>query len=89
MTKATLKKICKDLQLYQTPYLNDVLYLHFKGIVYVSSLVDSYGVHTNNGQDYKYSCHALLCYLMTACIHHYCIQCEIFKLISLSTSLSL
>ena len=38
MTKEAVLKICKDLKLYRTPHLNDVLYLHFKGTNWPHSL---------------------------------------------------
>lgn len=31
MTEEAIKKQCKEMKLYQTPHLNDVLYLHYKG----------------------------------------------------------
>lgn len=37
MTKEFLQKHCKDNKLYRTPELNDVLYLHYKGILSLSS----------------------------------------------------
>ncbi|XP_059144938.1 dynein axonemal assembly factor 1-like [Physella acuta] len=38
LTEKFLKKHCKDLKLYQTPELNDVLYLHYKGIYQIENL---------------------------------------------------
>ncbi|XP_066597228.1 dynein axonemal assembly factor 1 isoform X2 [Prorops nasuta] len=38
MTEEFLRKHCRQLKLYQTPHLNDVLYLHFKGFSFIENL---------------------------------------------------
>ncbi|XP_046741429.1 leucine-rich repeat and coiled-coil domain-containing protein 1-like [Diprion similis] len=38
MTEEFILKHCKENNLYQTPYLNDVLYLHYKGFSFIESL---------------------------------------------------
>ncbi|XP_011503359.1 PREDICTED: dynein assembly factor 1, axonemal-like [Ceratosolen solmsi marchali] len=41
MTECLIKKYCRDNKLYETPYLNDVLYLHYKGFSFIENL-DNY-----------------------------------------------
>ncbi|XP_021941744.1 dynein assembly factor 1, axonemal-like [Zootermopsis nevadensis] len=53
MTEEAIKKQCKEIKLYQTPHLNDVLYLHYKGYRKIENLQEYTGLKClwleNNG----------------------------------------
>lgn len=44
MTKPHLKKLCREQDLYSTPYLNDRLYLHYKGYKRIQNLDEYTGL---------------------------------------------
>lgn len=46
MTEELIRKHCKENKLYQTPYLNDVLYLHYKGMYGVLDRINHIDIST-------------------------------------------
>nr|KAJ3421677.1 Dynein assembly factor 1, axonemal [Polyrhizophydium stewartii] len=44
MTPRYLKQLCKEQKLYQTPALNDIIYLHFKGFAKIECLDEYCGL---------------------------------------------
>jgi hypothetical protein len=44
MTKPALKKLCRELKLYNTPEINDRLYLHYKGFARIENLDEYTGL---------------------------------------------
>lgn len=46
ITKNFLKQICIEKELFTTPHLNEILYLHFYGLYKISNLNDYINLHT-------------------------------------------
>lgn len=59
MTSESLKAHCKQHKLYMTPYLNDTLYLHYKGIADILPHHREAAIHLSVKRVLELQCNAL------------------------------
>jgi len=57
MTKEHLQKLCEKDKLYRTAYLNDKIYLHYKGFRELKNLEEYTGLKVGGSYFSKHSFH--------------------------------